>query len=377
MVKNYGLLCDNVVSHPVFHGLEKDVTKLRALLSDDVKDSTLYNYLVTLKKYVEFVKRKGIEEPLRFNGMLAREFLQHYKPTSRCSQAIRLRKMFHLNGEATDLKVRRVNNPLPEVLTEEEANRIFKGTTSLKWRTIFRLTYEGAMRKHEVLGLKIKHVKFDKFGAEVFIPSTKSESLWLRVIDSAPLLQIWFEQHPDKENREAYVFPGCVDGEPLTSASYWFRLKEIAERVGVKKRVFPHLLRHSRISWLKKHGAKIGISDSVICKLYGRWSGRNAHVMLDRYGRIDPSEANELVLKAYGKLGREEIRESLSKPRSCPRCHVENDSLSKYCRVCGMVLDEKEAILVMEREKRVERWDVVEKQVKELNERLDRIDKIK
>lgn len=64
--------------------------------------------------------------------------------------------------------------------------------------------------------------------------------------------------------------------------------------------------------------------------------------MLDRYGRIEPTEANELVLQAFGKLEEEAVAEPLTKPKTYPRCRNENDALSKYCRVCGMVLDEKE-----------------------------------
>jgi len=294
-----------VVESPCFKGIRDEVNRIRVLISD-LRLGTQYCYLVVLKKWVEFAKRR--------------------------------------DGELADFKVKSVDNELPECLSQGEVNRILDTTESLKWRALFRLTYEAAMRQHEVLGLRMKHVKFDEFGAEVFVPSTKSQALWLRVIDSAPILQTWIEQHPNKHDREAYVFLGRKKGRPLTETAFYYMVQEVAKRAGVEKHVSPHILRHSRLRWLKKYGAKIGISDSVICKLYGRWTPKNAHRMLDRYGRIEPTEANELVLKAYGKLGDDEFTEQLTKPRVCPRCSKENDALSKYCRLCGMVLDREKAM---------------------------------
>lgn len=346
MIKDYVALIERVSHHPIFQGLETEVEKLRVLVND-LRLGTQYNYLATFKKYVEFAKSENAD-PLKFDLVLVKRFLSRYKATTRSGVAFRLRKILEWNGEIANFKVKVEDNPLPEVLSEEEISEILRVTESLKWRTIFRVTYDGALREHEILGLKIKHVRIDKFGAEIFVASTKSESLWLRLIDSAPLLQEWLNYHPNNKDREAWVFLGRFKDRPINPGSYYQRLKCIAKKAGVKKRVFPHLLRHSRLAWLKKHGAKIGISDSVICKMYGRWGLRNAHRMLDRYGRIEPTEANELILKAHGKLKREQLGEHLGKPRKCPRCHKDNDSLAITCQFCGMVLDEKEAVRLME-----------------------------
>jgi len=339
------------------------VRKLEILVSD-LTEGTQYNYLVTLKEYIRFCKSKGFEDPFTFDLVRVKEFLSRFKPTTRGSYGFRLRKIFRFNGEQADFKVRRAENELPEVLTEQEMDKIIRGTSSLKWRALFRLAYEGAMRVHEVLTLKIKHVRFDEVGAEVFVPSTKSQALWLRIIDSVPLLQAWLEQHPNRDEQEAWVFPGRKEGKPLSHLAFYMRLKRTSERVGIQKRVFPHLLRHSRLAWLKKFGAQRGISDSTICLLYGRWARRNAHRMLDRYGLIEPHEANEIVLRAFGKIKDKQVVEPISKPQICIRCKRENDAITKYCSFCGMILDQEEAARVTEQKR-----EETEQRVKEI-ERL-------
>ena len=350
MTRDYARLCDNVLANPCFDGLRDVGEKVRVLVSD-LKLGTQYNYLVTLKKWVEFCKNWDLN-PVTFDLVLVKQFLEQYKPTTRQGYGFRLRKIFEFNGEMAKFKVKSADNDLPEVLTEHEVNSIVKVTESLKWRTIFRLTYEGALRKHEVFGMKVKHVRVDKFGVEVYVPSTKSESLWLRMIDSTPLLQQYLENHQNREDREAWLFPGRNEGEQLSETAFYFALKRAALKAHIKKKVFPHLLRHSRLAWLKKFGVKIGISDSLICLLYGRWSKKNAHRMLDRYGRIEPTEGNEIILKAAGKISKDkEFKESLVQPQPCPRCHIDNDALSKYCRQCGMVLDHAEAERIAMKEK--------------------------
>jgi integrase/recombinase XerD len=331
---------------------------------------TRYNYLVTFKKWVEFCRERGFE-PTSFDLVMVKQFLSQYKPTSRQGYAFRLRKIFEFNGEAAQFKVKTADNDLPEVLSEHEVNSIVRVTESLKWRTIFRVTYDGALRKHEVCGLKIKHVRIDKFGAEIYVPSTKSQSLWLRLIDSVPLLQQWLEVHPDRENREAWVFPGRDQNEQLSETAFYFALKRAAVKAHVKKRVFPHVLRHSRLAWLKKYGVKIEISDSIICKMYGRWSSKNAHRMLDRYGRIEPAEGNEIILRAAGKLSKDkQVKESLVQPQKCPRCKTENDALAKFCKTCGMVLNLKDAQEIMDRQNFMKEMDKIFKRDPEKEEKF-------
>jgi len=341
MVRDCKRLCDNVLADPCFEGLRDVGEKVRVLVSD-LNPGTQYNYLLTFKKWVEFAKERGFE-PLHFDLVNVKKFLSQYKPTTRQGYGFRLRKIFEFNGEIAEFKVKGADNDLPEVLSEHEVNSIVRVTESLKWRTIFRVTYEGALRKHEVSGMKVKHVRVDKFGVEVYVPSTKSESLWLRLIDSTPLLQQYLENHWARDDREAWLFPGRNPSERLSETTFNYALQRAASKAHIKKKVFPHLLRHSRLAWLKKFGVTIGISDSIICLSYGRWAKKNAHRMLDRYGRIEPAEANEIILKAAGKLGKKEIQESLIQPEKCPRCHIDNDALSKYCRQCGMVLDRVEA----------------------------------
>ena len=346
MVRDYSRLCDNVLAAPCFEGLRDVGDKVRVLVSD-LNPGTRYNYLVTFKKWIEFCRGVGFD-PTKFDLVLVKQFLGKYKPTTRQGYAFRLRKIFEWNGQMVKFKVKNADNDLPEVLTEHEVNSIVRVTESLKWRTIFRVTYEGALRKHEVFGMKIKHVRVDKFGVEVYVPSTKSESLWLRLIQSVPLLQQYLENHQKRDDREAWLFPGRNPSEQLSETAFYFALKRAALKAHIKKRVFPHLLRHSRLAWLKKYGVKLEISDSIICLMYGRWSPKNAHKMLDRYGKIEPTEGNDIILRAAGKVSKDkQVKQSLVQPQQCPRCQVDNDALSKYCRKCGMVLDEKEAQKLM------------------------------
>lgn len=52
---------------------------------------------------------------------------------------------------------------------------------------------------------QINHVSFDKYGAALIV-SSKTRMRRIRIIDSVPDLQLWLNQHPDRDNIQAPLF---------------------------------------------------------------------------------------------------------------------------------------------------------------------------
>jgi site-specific recombinase XerD len=48
--------------------------------------------------------------------------------------------------------------------------------------------------------------------------------------------------------------PGADHYEPLTTSGVYLIVKRAASRAGLGKRVYPHLLRHSAITWMLSRG---------------------------------------------------------------------------------------------------------------------------
>ncbi len=115
--------------------------------------------------------------------------------------------------------------------------------------------YESACRISEFIGIKIKDVMFDNSGCRIRV-SGKTGPRNIRLIDSAPYFLKWLEEHPYKSDSEKYLFINFATnfyGEQLNDRTLRKKIKTLAKRAGIRKNVFPHLFRHSRLTWLAQN----------------------------------------------------------------------------------------------------------------------------
>jgi len=60
---------------------------------------------------------------------------------------------------------------------------------------------------------------------------------------------------------KTYLFPGTVNGsradKPITDKMLWAACQEAAQRAGITKAIYPHLLRHSYATHLLEDGADL------------------------------------------------------------------------------------------------------------------------
>jgi len=267
----------------------------------------------------------------------AYEFLSNYEnPRTKNRYGWAIYQWFKLTGHADAEGFVIPKNKmakLPDILTEEEVLAMAECCDKVRDRAMILLAYESTRRNSEVRNLRIMDVKFDQYGAEVRFRSTKSEDANIRLILSAPSLQTWIEHHKGKRKPEAYVFYGYKD--QITEERFKQIVRAAAKKAGIERRVYPHLLRHSRLAKLKREKK---LSDDDIMNI----SGHKDRRMLDRYGRITMAMTNQRLLEIQG-LKQQELEKKVTKARSCPRCKFLNSPLSEYCGRCGMVLDEKVA----------------------------------
>jgi len=319
------------------------------LRAENVCDTTISNYIVVVKLFLKFLETRKQKITVD-NAYL---FLSKYENSrTRNRYGATLKKYFVLTEhlEADRFKVPR-NKPakLPDILSEAEVMRLAKACDNIRDRALILVAYESSRRNSEIRNLRIRDVKVDQYGAEVLFRSTKTVDANIRLMMSAPSLQTWIEHHRDRDNPDAYVFYGYND--QMTAERFRQIVREATSKAGLKRRVWPHLLRHSRIAALKQQkDQKKKLSDDDIMNISGH---RDRH-MLDRYGKITMAMTNQRLLEAAGLVEEEgEVKTSVN-PQACPRCKFLNSPLSEYCGRCGMVLDEKTAQLLMEKERKRE-----------------------
>ncbi|MDG6927900.1 MAG: tyrosine-type recombinase/integrase, partial [Nitrososphaerota archaeon] len=131
----------------------------------------------------------------------------------------------------------------PDILTEEEVKALIANAKTARDKAIIAVLYDGGFRIGEILPAKIGDVSFDDMGAKIRV-SGKTGGRTERLIASVPLLSRWLDQHPEKGDPEAWLWES-VQGKHLSYAKLQAMLKRTAKKAGIKKRVYPHLFRHS------------------------------------------------------------------------------------------------------------------------------------
>jgi site-specific recombinase XerD/ribosomal protein L40E len=234
------------------------------------------------------------------------------------------------------------NNKLPEeILTFEEIQEMVKNASNLRDKAFIYVLYESGARISEIMGLKIKHITFDKDGAIIMV-NGKTGSRRIRLVLSASKLANWIENHPNKSNKESYVWTNLEkdDGKPLCYRRISDILKEVAKKAGIKKPVNPHAFRHARATHLAKH-----LPDAVMKSYFG-WV--QSSKMASIYYHLSGADIDSAILKIYGKSQEEKKKPLL--PKICPRCEHENSPESEFCSKCGLPLGTEHIELKREKE---------------------------
>jgi integrase/recombinase XerD len=235
-----------------------------------------------------------------------------------------------------------------DLLDKKEIKIIIDSCKHLRDKVLISLLYEANARRGEIIGLKIKDISFDEYGAEIKIRKGKTEYSERKVpiIDSAPLLKDFINnEHPLKDDEEAFLFLNIFD-QGYRGVEGYKRLEvgntgriisQAAKRAGIKKRVYAHLLRHSRTTHLLLEGVPAPIVQQM-----GGW--KDIQQLSQRYGHVTSEDARTFLLKQRGIIENGKERDKALDVKVCPRCNKQNFASTKYCDGCWLALDIKVAI---------------------------------
>lgn len=143
-------------------------------------------------------------------------------------------------------------NSLPNVLTTEEIKRIINAIVNIKHRAIISTIYSYGLRISEVVNLKLKDIDSSAMTVKIVSAKGKNDRL---VMLSEKLLFVLREYYAKCKPKE-YLFEG-QNGEKYSPRSIQQIFNNAVKKVGIKKKVTVHTLRHSFASHLLDNGTDI------------------------------------------------------------------------------------------------------------------------
>ena len=241
------------------------------------------------------------------------------------------------------------NQKLPEdLISQREVESIIKAADRYRDKALVSLLYETGCRISEILNMRIKHVSFDDYGAKITVHG-KTGMRRLRVVSSVPYLSAWIEIHPSRDDKESPLWVGLGTrnkGKPIRYSNVRVLIAKLAKKAGIKKRVNPHLFRHSRATHLAKH-----LTEAQMNQYFGWVQGSD---MPATYVHMSGRDVDYAILKLHGiKDERKEEKEEITL-KKCRRCGKMNPSAGKLCIRCGAPLDVEAAMRLEEKRKEMD-----------------------
>jgi len=229
---------------------------------------------------------------------------------------------------------RKNKRKIPEdLITKQELEKMIRVANHSRDRALVSLLYESGFRIAEALNLRIKDIKFDEIGAKI-IGNGKTGMRKIRLISSVPYLSAWVEHHPFRDEPDAplWLKIGATRKDEIICYNNARKIiKTLAKKANIKKRIHPHLFRHSRATELAIH-----LTDAQMDQYFGWAQGSN---MPSTYVHLSGSDLEDSILKING-LKKEEREQDVA-VKKCSRCQKMNIPNGKFCIRCGSPLDTK------------------------------------
>ncbi|MEO6155030.1 MAG: tyrosine recombinase XerC [Thermomonas sp.] len=148
---------------------------------------------------------------------------------------------------AASVRAPKAVRKLPQVLDVDEAVQLVElptdGPLGMRDRALLELFYSSGLRLAEVCALRWVDLDFAQGLVTVLGKGSKQRVVPVGSHALKALAEWRIALHRNVTDQQ-FVFPGRND-KPISSRAIQLRLRQLAQRQGVFKRVHPHLLRHS------------------------------------------------------------------------------------------------------------------------------------
>ncbi|MFH1432606.1 MAG: site-specific integrase [archaeon] len=230
-----------------------------------------------------------------------------------------------------------------ELITKEELQKIMDSTGNIMYKALLSVLYEGALRPGELLQMRMRDVIFEDSIARIKVTGKMKRKLGEREVylaQSVDMLKSWMNCHPFKEQagyplwivmKKSLTKENETYGKPVSLRLLTKNIGYLANKAGIKKRIYPYLFRHSAAT---QYYAELG--EALAKKFLG-------HSLDSKMSRVYCHLNEQDVLDAFKRSRGIEKKEEKQDTDRCHRCGHVNGYGAKIC-MCGAPLNMRGAL---------------------------------
>ncbi len=243
-------------------------------------DSTIKVYSKYFRDFQTAFPDKDLKEftPEDINDYMLGVIEKQKISTSQQNQRINAIKFYYekvLGREKLYFSIERPKKEklLPDVLSKNEISTMINSTHNLKHKCLIALLYSCGLRRSEAINMELKDVDSDRMLIKVRAGKGKKDRYVQLAKPTLLLLRAYYKKYKPLK----WIFEG-PNNKPYSTKSISNVVKTAAQRVGIKKRVFPHILRHSFATHHLEQGTDL--------RYIQEWLGHGSSKTTERYTHV-------------------------------------------------------------------------------------------
>lgn len=256
--------------------IPKYITEFRnELQRKGYRDNSIKNYVSCVELFLQHFDGK-VTEPVKVNEAHIKEYLRGFTEHNTQRAVHSAIKTFYKYVCRQPEKFRFIeyckrSRKLPIVLSVEEIQKLFNACSNLKHRAIIALMYSTGLRVGEVIALKIQNIDSSRMVINIINAKGGKDRQVMLNQNLLDLLRNYFKAYHPKE----HLFNG-QNSDQYSERSIAQFLKHYADKAGLSKRIYPHLIRHCSFTHLVESGTDI----NLIQRLAGHQSVKTTNLYI-------------------------------------------------------------------------------------------------
>lgn len=263
--------------------LDKYSTDIRLVYNSKV---TIENYKSQVKCFLESFKNEV--EPKSIDNEKIKLWLLEAKTINTRKHRLCALNSFYRITVGMPSKIQKIPYPksekkLPIVLSQDEIQRMFNVCENLKHKVILSLLYSAGLRVGELINLKWQHIDRSRMIINIIAAKGNKDRQVMLAPQLIPILTKYWKEYKSK----VYVLNGQF-GIQYSDRSVGEVVKQLAEKAGINKRVYTHLMRHCSFTHMVENGTDINLIQRIAGHSSVKTTSIYTHISHNLISKIQP-----------------------------------------------------------------------------------------